>query len=112
MSVYNAGRVNVRSSFFVLTSTATFEEECVAAAEIVRPIDDVHSTGVPWLVADEAGLVTGYAHAKPLKRLPLFCETTVYEAPGRVRRGSGSALYRELFLVRPTVFTPSLAASP
>ena len=52
-------------NLFVSTSTITFEEGTVPVSEIARRVEEVQSLGLPWLVAEEAGAVTGYAHAKP-----------------------------------------------
>ncbi|HEY3824356.1 MAG TPA: arsinothricin resistance N-acetyltransferase ArsN1 family B [Bryobacteraceae bacterium] len=87
-------------NFFVSTSTITFEEEAVPAAEIARRVEEVQSAGLPWLVAEEAGLVSGYAHAKPWRPRGAYrfsVEITVYVDPGFVRRGIGYELYNELF---------------
>src|SRR5215469_16101050 len=55
---------------------------------------------MPWLVAEETGVVSGYAHAKPWKPRSAYrfsVEITVYVNPQRVRRGIGSMLYGQLF---------------
>ena len=85
---------------FVSTSTITFEEETVPVSEIARRVADVQSSGMPWLVADEAGVVCGYAHAKPWRPRSAYrfsAEVTVYVDPGKARRGIGTGLYGRLF---------------
>ena len=87
-------------NFFVSTSTITFEEETVPTPEIARRIEEVQSAGLPWLVAEEAGLVSGYTHAKPWRPRSAYrfsAEITVYVDPQRVRRGIGWMLYSQLF---------------
>jgi phosphinothricin acetyltransferase len=87
-------------NFFVSTSTVTFEEETVSAPEIARRMEEVQSVGLPWLVAEEAGALSGYTHAKPWRPRSAYrfsVEITVYVEPGRVRRGIGSMLYGQLF---------------
>ena len=87
-------------NLFVSTSIATFEEETIPASEIARRMEEVQSSGMPWLVADEAGAVSGYAHAKPWRPRSAYrfsVEITVYVDPGRVRRGIGAMLYGRLF---------------
>ena len=87
-------------NFFISTSTVTFEEEALAASEIVRRIEAVQSTGLPWLVAEEAGELCGYAHAKPWRPRSAYrfsVEITVYVNPRLARQGIGSLLYGDLF---------------
>jgi phosphinothricin acetyltransferase len=87
-------------NFFVSTSTITFEEETVPASEIARRIEAVQSAGLAWLVAEEAGVLCGYTHAKPWRPPGAYrfsVEITVYVEPRCVRRGIGSMLYTQLF---------------
>ena len=87
-------------NFFVSTSTITFEEEAVPTPEIARRIEEVQSAGLPWLVAEEAGVVSGYTHAKPWRPRSAYrfsAEITVYVDPQRVRRGIGWMLYSRFF---------------
>jgi L-amino acid N-acyltransferase YncA len=87
-------------NFFVSTSTITFEEETVPTSEIARRIEEVQSAGLPWLVAEEARVLSGYAHAKPWRPRSAYRfseEITVYVDPRCVRRGIGSRLYGQLF---------------
>ena len=47
---------------------------------------------LPWLVAEEQGAILGYAYATPWKARSAYrfsVETTVYVAPGHMRRGVG-----------------------
>jgi L-amino acid N-acyltransferase YncA len=85
---------------YVLTSVITFEEEAVAAEEMARRIAGVQEVGLPWIVAEDAGRVVGYAYAGPWKTRSAYrftVESTVYLAKDCVGRGLGSALYGELF---------------
>src|SRR5262249_51445541 len=81
-------------------TVATFEEVRVAAEEIARRIEEVRSLSLPWLVAEEAGRLVGYAYAtrwRPRSAYRFSVEVTVYVAPGHAARGIGSRLYEELF---------------
>ena len=85
---------------FVSTSTITFEQETVPVSEIARRIEEVQSRGMPWIVAEETGVVSGYAHAKPWRPPSAYrhsVEISVYVDPERVRRGIGAMLYGQLF---------------
>src|SRR5215470_17921499 len=87
-------------NLFVSTSTITFEEETVPVSEMARRIEEVQSLGMPWLVAEEAGAVSGYANAKPWRPRSAYrfsVEITIYVDPRRVRRGIGTMLYGQLF---------------
>jgi phosphinothricin acetyltransferase len=85
---------------YIAETTVTFEEEPVAAEEIARRIEEIRSASLPWLVAEEGGLVVGYAYAtrwKPRSAYRFSVEVTVYTTPGHAGRGIGSKLYGELF---------------
>jgi phosphinothricin acetyltransferase len=87
---------------YVAETVVTFEEEPVPAAEIARRVAEVRSAALPWLVADEDGLVVGYAYGRPWNPRSAYrfsAEITVYLAPGYVGRGIGSRLYEELFRI-------------
>ena len=83
---------------YVRSTVITFEETPVATPEMEERIAEVTSR-LPWLVAEEAGAIAGYAYATPWKPRSAYrfsVETTVYVAQGHMRRGLGVALYREL----------------
>ena len=83
---------------YVRETVITFEETPVPTAEMAQRIGDV-TAHWPWLVAEEQGAILGYAYATPWKARSAYrfsVETTVYVAPGHMRRGLGAALYRQL----------------
>ena len=83
---------------YVRETVITFEETPVPTAEMAQRIGDV-TARLPWLVAEEQGAILGYAYATPWKARSAYrfsVETTVYVAPGHMRRGLGAALYRQL----------------
>lgn len=85
---------------FVTATVVTFEEQTVSDTEMLRRIEEVRSSMLPWLVAEEGGRVVGYASASPWKSRSGYrfsAEITVYVAPGEGGRGIGSALYGALF---------------
>jgi len=54
----------------------------------------------PWLVAEDAGEIAGYAYAGPHRERAAYrwaSDVTVYLSPAHFRRGIGSALYTALF---------------
>ena len=84
---------------YVAETVVTFEEQPVAPDEMARRAAEVLEAGLPWLVADEADGVVGFAYASKWKGRCAYrfaVETTVYLAPEAVGRGLGTALYVEL----------------
>ena len=84
---------------YITETVITFEEEPINGEEMLRRIEDVRSTSLPWFVAEEEGRVVGYAYAAPWKVRAAYrfsVEITVYLAPGNVGRGIGSLLYGRL----------------
>jgi len=84
---------------FILTSTITFEEETVTAAEMARRVVEVQSGSLPWLVATRGGQITGFAYATKWKVRAAYrhsTEITVYVRDGLGNSGIGSRLYARL----------------
>lgn len=83
----------------VLNGTGTFELEAPDEAEMARRRDDVLSKGLPWLVAERAGSVLGYAYANLFRprRAYRFClEDSIYLAGDARGQGVGRVLLAEL----------------
>lgn len=83
----------------VLHGTGTFELEAPDQAEMARRRADVVGKGLPWLVAEDAGRVLGYAYANHFRprRAYRFCvEDSIYLAPDAQGRGIGRLLLAEL----------------
>ncbi|WP_116131643.1 GNAT family N-acetyltransferase [Tropicimonas sp. IMCC34043] len=83
----------------VLHGIATFEEVPPDLSEMTRRWQAVCDAGLPWLVAERAGAVVGYAyagryHARSAYRFTL--EDSVYIAPEARGAGVGKALLRRL----------------
>jgi len=84
---------------YILTTTISFEEAPVAAGEIEQRMAGVHGAGLPYLVAEKDGAVTGYAYATPWRARSAYrgsVETSVYLASDAHGCGTGTALYRLL----------------
>jgi phosphinothricin acetyltransferase len=83
----------------VLHGLASFEEEPPALDEIRRRYEDVTRRGLPYLVADFAGVVAGYGYCAPYRTRSAYryaVEDSVYVRPDAQGRGVGTALLSEL----------------
>jgi len=84
---------------YIVHTTISFEEQPVAAAEMAVRIAEVLSSSLPWVVAEDAGRVVGYAYAGKWKGRCAYrhsVETSVYLDSQFTGRGIGTQLYREL----------------
>ena len=78
---------------------ATFDEAPRTHSSWSRLADELIGLGLPFLVAETAGVVTGYAYAGPWRRKPAYrltVEDSVFVAPGRTGAGIGRLLLSEL----------------
>ncbi|GAA5073998.1 GNAT family N-acetyltransferase [Streptomyces similanensis] len=80
---------------YALHSVATFDEAPRPLAEWELKFDEIAGRGLPFLVAEEAGRIVGFAYAAPWRPKPAYRDTvedTVYLAPDSTGRGLGAAL--------------------
>jgi len=83
----------------VLNGLGTFEEVPPTPAEMAGRCAAVADRGLPWLVAEEGGLVLGYAYAGPFRTRAAYLytvEDSVYVAEAARGRGIGKALLASL----------------
>ncbi len=83
----------------VREKTATFELTPPDSAEMLRRFSDICGKGVPYLVAEQGGIIAGYAYAAPYRARPAYrftVENSIYLARAYLRQGIGSALLSEL----------------
>ena len=84
---------------YIVSTTVTFETECVTAADMQARIEETQSASLPWLVAEEGDRVLGYAYASKWKGRCAYrysVESTVYLDAECIGRGIGKALYSTL----------------
>jgi L-amino acid N-acyltransferase YncA len=84
---------------YILTTVITFEEEPVLAQDMLVRIAETRDLSLPWLVAEVAGTIVGYAYARkwrPRSAYRYSAETTIYLEHGYEGRGIGKKLYSEL----------------
>lgn len=94
----DAGAVAAFYNHYIATTTISFEEQPVAAAEMAGRIGSVGAT-LPWLVFEQDGIVMGYAYATPWRVRSAYrfsVESSVYVSSAHGRKGIGSRLYRAL----------------
>jgi L-amino acid N-acyltransferase YncA len=85
----------------VTTGTASFELTPPDEMEMTRRFETLAGNGYPYLVAELAGALAGYAYAGPYRARPAYhwtVENSIYVAPAFHRRGIGLALLRRLIV--------------
>lgn len=79
----------------VLHGTGTFEEVPPDESEMTARLAKVVDDGLPFLLAERAGEVAGFAYAGPFRERSAYrftAEDSVYVTPGLEGRGIGRAL--------------------
>jgi L-amino acid N-acyltransferase YncA len=79
--------------------TATFEIEPPDEAEMARRLQALLQNGYPYLVAERAGSIAGYAYAGAYRARPAYhwsVEDSIYVAPDMQRQRVGSQLLTHL----------------
>lgn len=85
---------------YVETTAISFEEVPVTASDMADRMEAVQALALPWLVAEQDGVIAGYAYATPWKARHAYrhsVEITVYLRQNALARGLGTALYSALF---------------
>ena len=83
----------------VLHGTGSYELDPPDQAEMVRRFMHFTDHGLPWLVAEEGGVILAYAYASPFRSRPGYrwgIEDSVYVAPEAKGQGIGKALLQRL----------------
>jgi L-amino acid N-acyltransferase YncA len=83
---------------YVANTIVTFEEEPVSDHAMAGRIADIRGASLPWLVAEQDGVV-GYAYASKWKERVAYrysVETTIYLDQLHTARGIGMKLYSAL----------------
>lgn len=86
-------------AWHVKNGTGTFELDAPDARQMAGRMQQVDEQGWPWLVAERASRVIGYACAQPFRPRLAFrhcVEDSVYVAPDCQRQGVGRLLLAEL----------------
>lgn len=83
----------------VENGTASYELEPPGPGEMQARFEAVSGGGYPYIVAEEAGRVLGYAYAAPFRPRPAYrftLEDSIYVAPDAKGRGIGRMLLARL----------------
>ncbi|BAT58674.1 phosphinothricin N-acetyltransferase [Variibacter gotjawalensis] len=83
----------------VAHGTASFELDPPDEAEMTRRMSALIDNGFPYIVAEEAGALLGYAYAGAYRPRPAYrfsVEDSIYIAPDAQRRGIGRILLTAL----------------
>jgi phosphinothricin acetyltransferase len=83
----------------VLHGTASYEVDPPTVADTLAKIRHVTAPGWPFLVAEEAGIVSGYAYVTQFRDRAAYrftAEDSIYVRPDRMGRGIGTALLEAL----------------
>lgn len=86
-------------NYYILNSCITFETDEITAQDMAQRISDGDSDSLPWLVAETAGDILGYAYASKWKGRCAYryaVEATIYLSDRHTGCGIGSLLYPAL----------------
>ena len=84
---------------YIATTTISFEEEPVTAADMAQRIADVGASRLPWLVMFDGDKLIGYAYATKWRVRAAYrfaVESSVYLDPEHAGKGAGTMLYEAL----------------
>jgi L-amino acid N-acyltransferase YncA len=84
---------------YVRETIVTFEEQPVSIVEMAKRLADTVADSLPWLIAEQDGVIAGYARASTWKLRSAYrfsVETTIYLAPDCLGMGVGTSLYQFL----------------
>ena len=87
-------------NYYILNTVATFEEESVDASDIYLRMKKVKESGFSWLVAENNGVVIGYAYSSKWKDRAAYgntAEVSLYLSDMEKSQGWGTRLYDVLF---------------
>ena len=87
-------------NYYIANTVITFEERAISKNDILERMEKVTGASLPWLVAENDGVVIGYAYAGKWNMRSAYrhtVETTVYLSSSSISKGWGTRLYQALF---------------
>lgn len=94
----DAGQICDLYNFYVENTVCTFETNRVSIEEMTQRIENI-TESYPWIVAEEDGLILGYAYAGKWKERGAYrftVETSVYIRAGYEGNRLGTTIYTSL----------------
>lgn len=91
----DVARITAIYAHHVRHGTATFDIEPPDATAMADKLGTLQQRGCPFIVAEAAGRVIGYAYAAPFRDRAAYggtCEDSIYIDPDHIGRGVGRAL--------------------
>jgi phosphinothricin acetyltransferase len=85
--------------WYAIHTVATFEEAPRSAADWSGLATDLDRLHLPFLVADDDGVIAGYAYAGPWRRKSAYratAEDSIFVTPGHTGQGIGRRLLTDL----------------
>ncbi|MEM7101136.1 MAG: N-acetyltransferase family protein [Pseudomonadota bacterium] len=84
---------------YVLSHSSTFEVTPPGVEVIRQRITEVLDNNLPYLVAEDSGVVVGFCYAVPYRARPAYAstiETSIYVGRDHHRKGAGQSLMEAL----------------
>jgi len=95
----DAAEIAAIYNHYIRATVITFEEQEITAADMAGRLAAVNASGLPWLIAESAGVIVGYAYADRWRQRSAYrhsVESTIYLDPARTGAGIGIVLYQQL----------------
>lgn len=89
------GAITAIYAHHVLNGTGSFELQPPDEAEMLKRFEAIAAAGLPYLVSESNGIITGYAYAGPYRPRPAYrftVENSIYVHPDYIGGGIGSTL--------------------
>lgn len=101
-TTHDVATITTIYNYYIRNTVITFEEIEVTAEQMTERVNAVQSSSLPWLVAEFAGQVVGYAYAGRFHHRSAYrftVEATIYLAHSISAKGIGTKLYAELLSI-------------
>lgn len=98
-TVHDIAGIGAIYAYHVAHGLGTFETDPPPTGEMTTRFTAITDAGFPYLVAEDAGQITGFAYANHFRTRAAYrytVEDSVYVAPAAIGRGIGKALLNAL----------------
>jgi len=86
-------------NYYINQTVITFEEDEVSSKEMIKRFEKIKDTNLPWIVAEENGVILGYAYAHFWHERSAYrftVEPSIYLDNKSTGNGVGKILYKKL----------------